>query len=241
MPGLHIYQLNESAVTIEFGNEISESLLHTITTYNNLLYQKPFDGFITAIPAYSTLTVFFDYLKVFNSSLPGGRCLGKVSRYLSGLAEAVQEETTLVTNRIVEIPVCYDNDMGTDISEVSRHTGLSTDEIVKLHTANVYVVHMIGFIPGFAYLGGMDKQLAIPRKANVNAAVPAGAVGIAGEQTGIYPLKTPGGWQIIGRTPVSMFNINDQQPSLLKAGDMVKFKSISKQEFEQYSNAYPNS
>ncbi|RYY35209.1 MAG: 5-oxoprolinase subunit PxpB [Sphingobacteriaceae bacterium] len=233
---LNIYRLSENAVTIQFGNNISEDMLNIIKAYNSLLHSTPFQGFIATTPAYATLTVFFDYFTVQEvAGLTGSSCFENVCNYLNKLNEKLTSAAPQVKGNIIEIPVCYSNEFGTDMAEVSTHTRLSACDIVQKHTASVYVVHMIGFIPGFAYLGGMDEQLSTPRKKKVNPSTRAGAVGIAGQQTGIYPIATPGGWQIIGCTPVTMFDISNQQPSLLKAGDRVRFKSISKDEFENYT------
>jgi inhibitor of KinA len=134
----------------------------------------------------------------------------------------------------VVIPICYGSSYGPDLDDVAAMHNLSSEAVISIHSAATYMVYMIGFVPGFAYLGGMHKVLASPRKATPRAAVPAGSVGIAGEQTGIYPLNTPGGWQIIGRTPLSMFNTHRTQPALLKAGDRVQFKPINTSQFKQY-------
>ncbi|RVT96496.1 5-oxoprolinase subunit PxpB [Mucilaginibacter limnophilus] len=235
MDSFNIYQLNENAVTIEFGKVISEDRLQTITAFNHKLQQHPFPGFVASVPAYCTLTVHFDYLQVSRWVPQKVKCFEKVNNYLTELYGTLTNVNISYNKPAIEIPVCYNAEFGTDIDTVSQITGIPVDEVIKIHTSKIYMVHMIGFIPGFAYLGGMDKRLNVPRKAKVNTAVPAGAVGIAGEQTGIYPFKTPGGWQIIGCTPIEMFDINRAQSSYLKAGDRIKFKSVIKQEFEQYS------
>ena len=134
--------------------------------------------------------------------------------------------------KVVEIPVCYGGEYGPDIEFVAKHNNLSVEEVIKLHTAPQYLVYMIGFCPGFPYLGGMDKRIATPRREVPRVKIPARSIGIAGEQTGGYPISTPGGWQIIGRTPIEMFNPKDEQnPSLLHSGDLVKFYAISEQEY----------
>jgi KipI family sensor histidine kinase inhibitor len=127
------------------------------------------------------------------------------------------------SSRRVDIPVHYGGPAGCDLDEVARHTGLSREEVIRLHTASEYTVYFLGFLPGFAYLGGMDKRLAIPRRKEPRFAVPAGSVGIAGEQTGIYPAVSPGGWQLIGRTSLQLFDPARDPPSLLLPGDTVRF------------------
>jgi len=138
---------------------------------------------------------------------------------------------------IVTIPVCYDAEFGPDLADVAAHSGLSTDEVVRLHSGAIYRVCFLGFTGGFAYLGGMPEALHTPRLATPRRAVTAGSVGIAGGQTGIYPTETPGGWRLIGRTPVRMFDPQAQPPTRVQAGDTVKFERIDRAEFERMDEA----
>lgn len=230
---LKIYGLSEKSVTITFGTEIDNDLLDLITAFNQLLLQNPFAGLITTVPAYTTLTVFYDPLTVMLSDLPGEVCFEKVSAHLNKIAEIKREKSKVMANHLV-IPVCYGGDFGHDLLTVACHNKLSESEVIDMHTAGYYTVFMIGFVPGFAYMGGMDNRLATPRKEVPAAKIPAGSVGIAGNQTGIYPIETPGGWQIIGRTSVKMFDVNRAQPSFLKGGDRVTFKAVSMDEFNAY-------
>jgi len=233
---LHIYALSEQAVTVLFGDKIDDVLLQQVNRFNLLLGQYPFPGFYTAVPAYATIAVFFDPVQVMLSpDLPGDNCFKKVSAYLNSLVGRELTETAESTD-IVRIPVCYGADFGPDLLEVATLHNLSAEQVIELHSRAVYKVHMIGFVPGFAYLGGMPAVLTMPRKQTPRAAVPAGSVGIAGEQTGIYPMQTPGGWQIIGRTPVKLFDPNIGQPSLLKAGDTVMFEPIDELTYNRLSS-----
>jgi len=229
-----IYYLSEHALTIEFGQEIAEHIFRKVHGFNNLLYRQPFPGFVTTVPAYATLTIYYDILKVAAADMAGMDCFEKVSGYLTMLANA-QKNTPVPKSAPIAIPVCYGGDLGPDIDEVASLNQLSAQEVIQLHSAATYLVYMIGFVPGFAYMGGLDEKLATPRKTTPLKAVPAGSVGIAGQQTGIYPLQSPGGWQIIGQTPLVLFDVHRPQPSLLKAGDRVIFKSISLQEFNDLS------
>jgi inhibitor of KinA len=231
---VNIYGLSEQSVTVEFGAVISEELLGLITGFNQLLLQNPFPGLITTIPAYCTLTVFFDPLKVMATDLPGRFCYDKVSFYLKKLGLTKRGESARVADQLI-IPVCYGGDFGPDILTVAQANNLTEAEVIEMHTLAPCTVYMIGFVPGFAYMGGMDAKLATPRKQVPDAKIPAGAVGIAGTQTGIYPMETPGGWQIIGRTPLKMFDVNRAQPSLLKSGDLITFKAIDVEEFNAYA------
>jgi len=233
---LTIYYLSEQAVTIEFGEGISEAFLTQIKQVDDCIHQKPFPGFRTTVPAYTTLSVFFDPVEVIKSQgLQGTDCFEKVSWYLNQLKnEPVKEASAL--NAIITIPVCYSNAFGPDLDEVAKIHNLTAGEVISLHCSVVYKVYMIGFVPGFAYLGGMPELLATPRKPTPRKAISAGAVGIAGKQTGIYPLETPGGWQIIGRTPLTLFDALRPQPALLKAGDRVLFNPVSDNEFKLIAN-----
>lgn len=231
---IKIYGLSEKSVTIRFGTAIDYDLLYLIADFNQLLLQNPFSGLITTVPAYATLTVFFDPLSVMLSDLPGEVCFERVSAHLNKIAQTKREKSSIIADKLV-IPVCYGGDFGQDLSTVARTNKLSETEVIDIHTAGQYIVFMIGFVPGFAYMGGMDTRLSTPRKEVPDAKIPAGSVGIAGNQTGIYPMETPGGWQIIGRTPLKMFDVNRLQPSLLKGGDVVTFKAIGIKEFNAYA------
>ncbi len=233
---LVIYPLCEYAVTVEFGNSIDEGILRCVTGFNRQLLQKPFPGLYQTVSAYASLTVFFDPVIVIGQgSLPGLGCFDKVCNYLRMLNTENEMPPVDAAAEVISIPVCYGLEYGPDITELAETKKLPVVEIITLHSEATYTVFMIGFVPGFAYLGGLNPLLESPRKATPRAIVPAGSVGIAGAQTGIYPLITPGGWQLIGRTPVKLFDANRSQPSLLKAGDTVKFEPISAEEFKNYS------
>lgn len=229
----HIYALSEEAITIELGDEISNDTFVRVDSLNKLITENPFPGFKTTVPAYATLTVFFDPLQVWLSPvLKGSSCFERILHYLDDLNNK-QTPISKSDGETITIPVCYNGDFGPDLEFVAQHNQFSLEEVIKLHTEAVYKVYMLGFVPGFAYLGGLPKQLAMPRKPVPRKAVAAGSVGIAGMQTAVYPLQTPGGWQIIGRTPVKMFDVKAENPVLLKPGDQVVFKSISETEFEE--------
>jgi inhibitor of KinA len=225
------YSLSEKAVTVEFGNKINGDTLATVTLCNQLLLQASFPGFITTTTAYTTITVFYDPTITIKSLLPGSDCFEKVVGYISKLLadyKPVQQKSGSILN----IPVCYGGNFGPDLIHVAQYHKLRPDDVIQLHSSAVYTVYMIGFLPGFAYLGGMTEQLFTPRKASPRKLVTAGSVGIAGQQTGIYPMDSPGGWQLIGQTPVTLFDVKHNPPSLLKAGDLVQFSPISGDEFK---------
>jgi len=232
---LNIYPLSEQSLALSFGDVVSEDILKQISTYHHTLQQNPFVGYVDAVPAYTTLTVFYDALQVLLSDLPGVYAFEKVSNYLMALEFKPDIETK--SANIITIPVCYGDDFGPDLEALAASHQLSVEDVISIHTQPEYLVYMIGFVPGFAYLGGLDERLETPRLATPRPVIPAGSVGIAGKQTGIYPLETPGGWQLIGRTPFKMFDTGRAQPSLLQAGDKVKFSSISRDEFNQLHQA----
>lgn len=211
-------------VTLQFGQNITEEVWQKVTAYNVLLQQQPFPGMQSTVPAYTTLSVTYDVMQVLKSPMPGIQCFDKVSNYLYSLQSPTIKPSK--SGSIVHIPVCYGGDFGPDIEDVASLNQLTVQEVIQLHSQPTYQVFMIGFIPGFAYLGGLDTRLATPRKALPRKAVPAGAVGIAGEQTGVYPMETPGGWQLIGQTLLQLFDVGRNTPSLLKAGDLVRFDPV---------------
>ena len=224
------YALNEKSATIVFGNEISLALANTIARFDRALKAKPFPGLITTVPAYASLTVWYDPLVVRTAALTGRSNFDKVAEYLKTLK--VTDGGAAANVRQFNLPVCYEGEFAPDLEEVARHAKLDADEVVNIHSSATYIVYMIGFVPGFAYLGGMDVRLSSPRKKSPRAVVPAGSVGIAGEQTGIYPLATPGGWQLIGRTAPVLFDLSRADAALLRAGDEINFHPVSAAEFK---------
>ncbi|SEM28424.1 inhibitor of KinA [bacterium A37T11] len=234
-----IYALSEYAVTMEFSVVIDGSVADLISRFNAHLLQHPFPGLQTLVPAYGSLTIVFDPLVVVQATiLPGSDCLEKVSTFLKVSFNQFDQETVRKSAAVIKnIPVCYGGGYGPDLDYLASILALTTNEVVQLHSSAIYRVFMIGFVPGFAYLGGLDHRLEIARKGTPRNSVPAGSVGIAGKQTGIYSLETPGGWQIIGRTPLRMFDANRKEPVLLKAGDRVSFTTITEKEFNQYKEA----
>ncbi|MBU1372204.1 MAG: 5-oxoprolinase subunit PxpB [Bacteroidetes bacterium] len=228
-----LYPISEKAVSIEFGNQIDEEIRQKISHLNQRILREPFSGFINTVPAYTTLTIFFEPLELLmNATLQGSTCLEKITFYLSKMKDEFKNQSHK-DSKIIQIPVCYEDAFGLDLEELSSSYHLDKEKIITLHSEAIYSVYMIGFVPGFPYLGGLNELLKAPRKTAPRKAIPAGSVGIAGMQTGIYPLETPGGWQIIGRTPMKLFDVLQSQPSLLKAGDRIKFEAITKSEYER--------
>ncbi len=218
------YPLGDSAVVIELGQVISESIHHHINSIGSFLEEYSFDGFIEYVPAFATVTVFYDPLLTDYKT---------VETLLKEMLQEVEEEEDRVAAITVDIPVLYGGNQGPDLSFVAKHAGVSEAEVIDIHTANKYLVYMIGFAPGFPYLGGMNEKIACPRKEIPAANIMAGSVGIAGMQTGIYPIETPGGWQIIGQTPLKLFDANRNPPALIKAGNKLRFVAITEEEFDE--------
>lgn len=226
-----IYPLGDAAITIEFGTEISAAINKEVVTRFQQFQQNPFPGMIEIIPAYSSLTICYDIVKV-RKEYPAGTSAFEIVKKIveEKLQQAIPPVETV--ERLIKIPVCYDEEFALDIHELSVAKNISIERIIKIHTSKNYKVYMLGFLPGFAYMGEVDEQITMSRKTQPMP-IEAGSVGIAGVQTGIYPLASPGGWQIIGRTPLKLFNADREEPALLRAGDTVQFYSISKEDFSK--------
>lgn len=234
MPGIRIYPISEKAVTIEFGKEIDPVTHQRIMQADLLLNKEGFSGFVETVPAYSTLTVYYDPIIVLQD--PGLEGLTAFEKVRSLLLSVIERPSATIPTEspLIKIPVCYESSFAPDLDFVSNYCNLAKEEIIQLHTNRVYTVFMIGFSPGFPYLGILDSKLEVPRKDVPNTTVPPGSVAIAGRQTGIYPFETPGGWQLIGRTPIRLFDTASKQDPLLKAGYRVQFESISSSEFANF-------
>jgi inhibitor of KinA len=186
------------------------------------------------IPAYSSLTIYYD-VECFFCAQGEGDAFERVKGYLEAELQQLAPPT-FSNDRLIQIPVCYGGDYGPDLQTIAAVKGLPVEEIIHIHTASIYRVYMIGFLPGFPYMGKIDERIAVPRLENPRVKVACGSVGIAGFQTGIYPLESPGGWQLIGRTPIALFNKHNHHPVLLVPGDQVQFYPISHHEFERYQS-----
>lgn len=233
--------LGDCALLIRLGERIEADTIQRVRSAARLLEAKPFPGFIEAVPSYAALAVYYDpwivYWKLREKRDDGEEVIYEAVcdtvRLL--LASEVNDELGDVDN-VVTIPVCYGGSYGPDLDELAAYHHIGADEAAALHAGADYTVAMIGFAPGFPYLAGLPDKLATPRRATPRSAVPAGSVGIAGNQTGLYSLETPGGWSIIGRTPLPLFRPYAERPSLLRAGDRVRFEPITPERFEELAS-----
>jgi len=224
-----IFSLGDSGLTVDFGNIIDESLNKLVHTAFFQLQKDPIPGMIEALPAYSSLTVYYDtfFIRKISGQKTAFEWMSeKIKEYLS--KEKNENENS---GSLIRIPVCYEKEYGIDLEWIASQNNIPVEEIIDLHKSATYRVYMLGFLPGFAYMGMVNEKIASPRKQQP-LPVEAGSVGIAGKQTGIYPLRSPGGWQIIGRTPLKLFDKEKKNPTLFRSGDSVQFYSITKDEFE---------
>lgn len=226
------YSLSETAMTVEWGDGIDDILYQQVLDLDDSLHQAPFEGLLETVPAYVSLTIYYQLEEILpQNSTP----FLWVKNYIETLLQRASGGFFAAKN-VVSIPVCYDPEWGYDLDFVAATHGISKEKVIEIHQQKEYKVYMMGFLPGFAYLGTLDEAIATPRKPMPRAKVEAGSVGIAGNQTGIYPLASPGGWQIIGRTPWSMFDLAKANPFRLKTGDTVQFRAITKQAFYEAEN-----
>lgn len=220
------FPLGDSALQIVFGDRPDTALNRRVLALCQSL--AGVTGLTDRVPAYASLTLHYDPLIWTFAELRNA-----VEPFFAA------DETGPVADRQVTIPVCYGGEFGPDLGEVAHHCGLTAGEVIARHSAGEYRVYFLGFTPGFAYLGGLDPTLATPRHATPRPEVPPGAVGIAGSQTGIYPQAGPGGWRIIGRTPLRLFEPAGDPPCLLGPGDRLRFRPIAPREFADWCGTVP--
>ncbi len=225
-----ILRAGDCALVVEFGREIDETVNAYVHALDAAVRQKHIIGITETVPTFRSLTVFFD-----PSVLSGERLQKKLLKLCNRLSVSVQNE-----KKVVEIPVLYGGAYGADLNDVANLTGLSADEVVRIHTSTDYRIFMLGFLPGFVYLGGMDKRIACPRLSAPRTKIHAGAVGIGGEQTGIYPLASPGGWRLIGTTPVRPYDNERTPPVLFSAGEYIRFVSVDEAEYREIEQQVQN-
>lgn len=211
----------DTAVSVEFGNEISPEINAGIRSLVNALDKNPIKGIIECVPTYRSLLITFNPAEISREKLE--KRIKKRCEMFSDSAENKK--------RIFVIPVCYEGEFSPDMDNVCAHSHLKKDEVIRIHSGTDYLIYMLGFLPGFPYLGGLDERIHTPRLESPRTAIPPGSVGIGGKQTGIYPLASPGGWQLIGRTPVKPYSPDREEPIIYSAGDYIRFKPITTDEY----------
>jgi len=235
---VRLMAVGEKTFTIIVGDQIQEQIQLEVASLLTELERYQLPGVIECVPAYCTITVHYNPWQIWKYARTHNIQLISPSSWLQKKLEDIIEahryqsgDDAVHEGRTVEIPVCYGGEYGPDLAEVARYNDLTVEQVIEIHSGPTYLVHMLGFAPGFPYLGGMNPAIAMPRKAIPRASIAAGSVGIAGEQTGVYPISTPGGWRIIGRTPLKLFHPEFEVPTLIQAGDRVKFIPITSEQF----------
>lgn len=221
MEEVRFLSCGDCAVTVAFAQELSPRISRKIRFLADKIQSTGIRGIRETVPAFCSLTIYYEPLVLSR------RRLEKIVLHLLG----TYREDDRAGRRVFRIPVCYEGEFAPDMADVCRLTGLLEQQVITLHTGTDYLIYMLGFLPGFPYLGGMDPRLEAPRLETPRTRIPAGAVGIGGKQTGIYPLDSPGGWRLIGRTPATVYDPHRPEPILYQAGDYIRFYSISAGDF----------
>lgn len=211
----------DSAIQVQLGDGISPEVNRRVHALDRSLRDTPIPGVLDLVPAYRSLLVLFDPV-IIAADLLKSSILDRAATLDANLA---------VRGRVVRVPACYGGPFGPDLGFVASHAGLTADEVVQIHAGGRYLVYMMGFSPGFTYLGGLSPRIAAPRLETPRTAIPAGSVGIAGQQTGIYPVESPGGWRLIGRTPIPLFNAARVPPTAVDPGDWLEFVPVDERTY----------
>lgn len=225
---------SECSILLRFGERIDQSCNERVHAAFRAVSSPPIAGIIEIIPSYASLAIHYDPLHWIERGMDQSPDQRITDSVLERLANSIDNDAG-TTARTIEIPVCYDPELGEDLVESSLTLGISIDDLIARHVDVEYRVAMLGFAPGFPYLLGLDPRLQLPRRSQPRVRVPAGSVAIGGAQTGIYPTGLPGGWHLIGRTPLQLFDISRQPPQLVNAGERVRFIPISREQFDALS------
>jgi inhibitor of KinA len=211
----------DTAVVVEFGDRVERAVSERVLRLSAAVRAANIPGVVETVPTYRSLMILHDPL-----AIPSAALIAKVRALLHGAGSAPKE------SRLWRIPACYDEAHAPDLAEIATRTGLSERDVIELHTSAVFHVYMLGFVPGFPYMGDLPASLVLPRRTDPRVKVPAGSIAIAAGQTAIYPVESPGGWHLIGATPVRLFDVRLPQPALLAAGDRVRFTRVTSAEFD---------
>ena len=219
-----ISPVGDCAISIDFGQVIDPKINRHIRQTIERIQELKLNGITELVPTYCALLIQYDAMLYSYSD---------ICNLMEPLLEPSATDDANERVTVIEIPTVYGGEFGPDLGFVASHNNLTEDEVVAIHSGTDYLVYMLGFIPGFTYLGGMDPRIATPRLSSPRTLIPAGSVGIAGAQTGTYPSDSPGGWQIIGRTPVTMYDMSKKQAALLSAGDYVRYVPIDEAKYNR--------
>lgn len=221
MQNIRILTAGDSSLLVEFGKEIHPEINRRISAIVQLMKEQHIEGVVDVIPAFASLLINYD---------PRVITYEEIEERIQNLLKLDAKAENSV-KRIYEIPVCYGGEFGPDLGNIAKNAGLSEEEVVKIHSSRDYLIYMLGFLPGFCYLGGLDERIFTPRLSNPRIKIDAGSVGIGGSQTGIYPLDSPGGWQLMGKTPVKTYDPDREVPILVEAGEYIRFVPIDEEEY----------
>jgi inhibitor of KinA len=234
---IEVMPLGDSALIVRVRDRFDDAPEKTLTAVLDVvrrLEAAQIPGVIEVAPAYTTVAVFFDPVHVIAHGAEPDSLFEWLGKQIREVVAMKGTRKKVVSSYSIEIPVCYDVEFGLDLDEVAHHCHLNAAEVIARHSAADYRVNFLGFTPGFPFLSGLPLELAMPRRAVPRKKIPAGSVAIGGGQTGIYPSQSPGGWHVIGRTPRRLFRIEEDPPALLRAGDRVRFRAITRTEFENW-------
>ena len=235
---MEITPLGDSALLVRVVDEFATNpngSLNAVLAALRCLEAATIPGVIELAPAYTTIGVFFDPARIEPAALEDSPFDVLRTRIQNVLNASSFENETEIETPLVEIPVCYERELAPDLADVARVAGLAEAEVIRRHASAAYRVACVGFIAGFPFLSGLPPEIATPRRTTPRKEVPAGSVAIGGVQTGVYPRKSPGGWNVIGRTPLRLFDVQREPPAMLRAGDHVRFREISREEFDSFS------
>jgi KipI family sensor histidine kinase inhibitor len=221
MQNIKILTAGDASLLVEFGKEINPDINRKIAATVQLMREQHIEGVVDVIPSFCALLINYDPRVIGYEEIKS-----RIKDLLRLEIKAGEER-----KKVFEIPVCYGGEFGPDIATIAEHAGLSEQEVIELHSSRDYLIYMLGFLPGFCYLGGLDERIFTPRLASPRLKIDAGSVGIGGSQTGIYPLDSPGGWQLMGKTPVKTYDPDREVPILFEAGNYIRFVPVSEEEF----------
>ncbi len=230
MHNIEIVAAGDSSVLIKFKQEVNPEINRKITSLVRLVHDQQIEGIIDMTPAFCSLLINYE---------PRIISYRKLCKRMNDLLK-MDVKSSVEKKRIYEIPVCYGGEYGPDLENMAKLANMSVQELIDIHTSSDYLIYMLGFLPGFCYLGGLDERIHTPRLANPRVKIPAGSVGIGGSSTGIYPMDSPGGWQLMGMTPVKTYDPDKETPILLHAGDYIRFIPVSEDEYKRIKELVNN-